>query len=133
MIEGYSRGVGVMIVQNNKLLLTYRIKGDQLGVWEVVAGHIESYEKPEDTAIRETKEETGIDIRITRHIGKNIDDTHRFEADIFLAEVVSGEIQNLDPRNHSELKWFELTDLPCPLGSTTIKGLELLEKKDLIQ
>ena len=131
MAQCYSRGVGVFIIQDDKLLLTFRIKGDQIGVWEVVAGHIESDEKPEDTAIRETKEETGIDIRITRHMGKNIDDTHRFVADIFLAEVVFGDIQNLDPRNHSELEWFDLSALPSPLGSTTIKGLELLGNRNV--
>ena len=130
MAQDYSRGVGVFIIQDDKFLLTFRIKGEQLGVWEIVAGHIEGDEKPEETAVREAKEETGIDIRIIRYLGKNIDDTYRFEADIFLAEVVAGTIQNLDPRNHSELKWFELSALPSPLGSTTIKGLELIGRRD---
>ena len=126
MNKDYSRGVGVMIIQDSKLLLTYRFKGEQLGVWEVVAGHREAGETPEETAIREAKEETGLEIRILSTLGKNIDDTFKFEADILLAEVVSGQSQNLDTRNHSKLEWFDLSDLPSPLGSTTVKGLECL-------
>ncbi len=58
--DGYSRGVGVFIVQDRRLLLTFRSKGEQPGVWEVVAGQVKEGESVEATAIREALEETGI-------------------------------------------------------------------------
>lgn len=127
--KGYSRGVGVFILEDGQLLLTYRIKGDQIGVWEVVAGHTEENESPEETAVRETREETGLVIRVTKRLGVNIDDTHRFEADMFLAEIVSGVAENLDERNHSALEWFNIDNLPSPLGSTTIKGIGIIKQQ----
>lgn len=46
---------------NKTVLLVYNLK---LGKWVQPGGHIEGFELPIDAAIRETKEETGIDIRI---------------------------------------------------------------------
>lgn len=46
---------------NNEVLLMYNKK---LNKWLQPGGHIEGLETPIETAIRETKEETGVDIRI---------------------------------------------------------------------
>lgn len=124
--KGYSIGVGVFIVRDGQLFLTHRTKGAQTGFWEVVAGHVEEGESPEETAVREAKEETGADVKIVKKLGVNIDDTHKFEGDMFLAEIVSGEPTNLDERHHSEMKWFPLNGMPEPLGSTTKKGVAIL-------
>lgn len=55
------------IVLNNKneILL---IKGPRRG-WEMPGGQVEEGESLKDAAIRETKEETGIDIEITKFCG----------------------------------------------------------------
>lgn len=47
--------------KNKKVLLMYNKK---LNKWLQPGGHIESYETPIETAIRETFEETGINIKI---------------------------------------------------------------------
>lgn len=83
--------------------------------------------------MREAKEETGLAIKIIEKIGVNVDHAHRFEGDMLLAEVVSGEAKNLDERHHSRLEWFSLDDLPQPLGSTTVKGLQILSQKKPIR
>lgn len=124
--KGYSRGVGVFIVHDGKLLLTHRVKGAQSGYWEVIAGHIEDNETPEQTAVRETKEEAGIEINIIRMLGVNVDHDHHFESTMFLAATDSTDIKNLDPSNHSELRWFDLKQLPEPMGSTTREGMKLI-------
>ena len=52
-----NRGVGVLIVQEGKLLCGTRVKEGSIGG---PGGHIEAGESPEDAAIRETQEEFGI-------------------------------------------------------------------------
>lgn len=51
------RGVGVLVVQDGRFLCGTRLKGGSVGG---PGGHIEAGESPEDSAIRETREEFGI-------------------------------------------------------------------------
>jgi len=49
----------VFIVHKNKVLLR---KHDKYGIWLGVGGHIELHEDPNEAAVREAKEEVGLDI-----------------------------------------------------------------------
>jgi 8-oxo-dGTP pyrophosphatase MutT (NUDIX family) len=53
--------VEVFIVHKNKVLLRMH---DKLNIWLSVGGHIELNEDPVQAAIREVKEEVGLDIKI---------------------------------------------------------------------
>ncbi len=53
--------VEVFIVCNNKVLLR---KHDKYKLWMSIGGHIELYEDPNQAAIREVKEEVGLDIEL---------------------------------------------------------------------
>lgn len=57
--------VEVFIVHKNKVLLR---KHDKFKIWLSVGGHIEPGEDPVEAAIREVKEETGLDIDL---VGNN--------------------------------------------------------------
>ncbi len=56
--------VEVFIVYKNKILLRRHEKYD---IWLSVGGHIELDETPEQAAIREVKEEVGLDIKLVGH------------------------------------------------------------------
>lgn len=43
------------------------------------------------------------------------------------SEVVSGEAINSEEGNHSALEWFDLSNLPEPLGSTAAQGVDRLK------
>jgi ADP-ribose pyrophosphatase YjhB (NUDIX family) len=51
----------VFIVHENKVLLR---KHDKYKIWLSVGGHIEAGEDPTEAAIREVKEEVGLDIKL---------------------------------------------------------------------
>jgi 8-oxo-dGTP pyrophosphatase MutT (NUDIX family) len=51
----------ICIVHDNKVLLHVH---KRLGIWLVPGGHVELGEDPNETAIREAKEETGLDIEL---------------------------------------------------------------------
>jgi hypothetical protein len=80
--------------------------------------------------MQEAEEEAGLKIKVTKKIGTNIDNEHEFKAEMYLAEALSGQAKNLDFTHHSNVEWFRLSDLPSPLGSTTRKGLQILNSTD---
>lgn len=62
--------VEVFIVYKNKVLLR---KHDKLGIWLSVGGHIELNEDPNEAAIREVREEVGLNIELVGHVRGNYD------------------------------------------------------------
>src|SRR5665213_417667 len=56
-------GVGVLLVENDKLLLGKRKNSHGNGTWAPPGGHLEFGESFEECAIREVLEETGLNIK----------------------------------------------------------------------
>lgn len=61
-------GVGAIIVQDGKILLTKRGSEPGKGKWSVPGGLVELGESLEKALIREVKEETNLDVEIVRLI-----------------------------------------------------------------
>ena len=55
---------GLLIIQNNKMLLAHPTKAPWYGTYTIPKGKVEGKESYLTAAIRETKEEVGIDINI---------------------------------------------------------------------
>ena len=62
-------GAGVLIEQDGKILLGRRGINPGKGLWCFPSGFVEIDETPEQAAIRECKEETGLDVEITGLFG----------------------------------------------------------------
>ena len=69
MIEATSCG-GVVIFRGKILLLYKNFKNKYEG-WVLPKGTVEPGEEHEETALREVKEETGVDARIIKYVGKS--------------------------------------------------------------
>ena len=54
----------VLPVKNGKVLISIRAIEPYKGSYDTIGGFLQLDEHPEETAIRETKEETGLDIKI---------------------------------------------------------------------
>ncbi len=59
-------GGGALIEQDGELLLLQRAHDPWRGWWNFPAGYTEVDEDPAHTAVRETKEETGLDVKVDR-------------------------------------------------------------------
>lgn len=57
--------VTVFIEQDERVLLVRRAHEPARGLWAMPAGFVEWDEAPEDAALRETLEETGLQVRVT--------------------------------------------------------------------
>src|SRR5258708_896512 len=52
-------------IDNNNVLMLYRNKAPNKNLWNGIGGKIEPNENPEESIIREVKEEAGIDLKNT--------------------------------------------------------------------
>lgn len=82
-------GATVAIIQNGQILLTKR---SDFEVWCLPGGHVDPGESPAQTAVREAKEEVGLDVRLTRQVGvyTRIGGDYDMHLHLFAAEVVGG-------------------------------------------
>jgi ADP-ribose pyrophosphatase YjhB (NUDIX family) len=53
---------GILVVDDNELLLVERTEPPAVGAWSIPAGYLESDEPPATAAVRELREETGVRI-----------------------------------------------------------------------
>lgn len=108
----------VAIMQNDKMLLTKR---EDFEVWCLPGGGIEPNESLPQCAIREAKEETGLDIRITHQVGiySRPRGSQTIHSVLFAAEPVGG---NLNPQVSEviDIGYFtaeEIDKLPLMVGN----------------
>lgn len=108
-------GVGVMVFRSGSVLMTRRKGSHGAGEYSFPGGHLEHGETFEQCAVRETREETGIEIKNLRflyltnsrfylprhyvHIGMVSDWAH-------------GEPRAMEPEKAEEWKWYALDALP---------------------
>ena len=68
--EGIKKAAVLIVLRSEtQYLLLKRAKAPNQGLYTPVGGKIDPFETPEAAAIRETKEETGIEIEVVRYCG----------------------------------------------------------------
>ncbi|HSX16685.1 MAG TPA: NUDIX domain-containing protein [Patescibacteria group bacterium] len=126
-------GVGVMIFNDKgELLLTKRGQGakNERGCWEVPGGGVEFGETLAQAAVREAKEEMGIDVTVVQQLF-SIDhlipaEGQHWVATPFLVKIKKGQVpQILEPEKCDGLGWFATDNLPSPLSITTKLNLKV--------
>ncbi|MDD5146626.1 MAG: NUDIX domain-containing protein [Candidatus Pacebacteria bacterium] len=111
-------GVGVMILKNGQVLLGQRKSSHGTGEYSFPGGHLEYMESLEECAIRETKEECGIEIaniRFQMLSNLKIYAPKHYVHIGMVADWLSGEPQVLEPENMADWQWYDLTNLPQPI------------------
>lgn len=117
--------VAIFVVHDAKVLLILHRK---LGKWLPLGGHIELDEDPEIAALREAKEESGLDVQLvgerppTTEPGTRaliaprfldihrISDTHEHIGMIYWARPRSGDV-TLATEEHHDIRWCSAADL----------------------
>ena len=117
--------VAIFVVRDGKVLVIHHKKLDR---WLPLGGHIELDEDPEQAALRETKEESGLDVELigerppttgpgTRAlIGPRfldihrINETHEHIGMIYFARTKTGQT-TLAPAEHHAIRWCDAREL----------------------
>ena len=106
--------VNVAVLQEGKILLTQR---EDFGTWVLPSGAVEDGESLAQAAIRETKEETGVDVELTGLIGvySRLGSWSPGYMILFAAKPVGGEIKCQEGETIA-VEWFAFDKLPSPLS-----------------
>ena len=105
------KAVRCYLIKDNKVVVTkYKEGNKKAGYYEIPGGKIEDGETPQQTAIREMKEETGLIIKNLKYKGNLIIEypNRVFDFDMFLCNECEGEPQEFE-ENTSE--WIEINEL----------------------
>ena len=107
----------VAIVMDGKLVLVKRGVPPHTGSWCLPSGFGEYDESPEETAVREVKEETNLDIRLLGLYKTYFSDScpgKNTVVHVYLAEAVGGEMAPGD--DATDVRAFPLDDLPAKIA-----------------
>jgi ADP-ribose pyrophosphatase YjhB (NUDIX family) len=101
-------------MKDNKILLSVRKFDPYKGELDLIGGFMENGESAEEAAIRETKEETGLDIKIESYLNSYADEYGEGgEWTIgmtFIVKILRGEMKPQD--DIADLVWIEIADIP---------------------
>lgn len=119
--------VGVMIVKDGKILMGKRKGSIAEGDYALPGGHLELGEEFEDCIIRETKEETGLEIDNIEFLCmmnvKHYMPAH-FIFTCFKADWKSGNPDVLEPDKCDGWDWYDPQNLPTPLVASTRRSVD---------
>ena len=103
----------VVVLQGDRVLLT---RCAQLATWMLPGGIVEPGESVAQAALREVREETGLDVQIVRLIGVYSRPRWRagYHVIVFAARVIGGSLQP-DPGEVREARFVACADLPDTL------------------
>jgi ADP-ribose pyrophosphatase YjhB (NUDIX family) len=104
---------GVLVEHESRVLLVRRRMRPSQGLWIFPAGFVDFDEDPAEAAVRECREETGLEVEITGLLDVIARREHVRGADIIIvyrARLVGGEPQAGD--DVDQVAFFSLDDLP---------------------
>lgn len=118
---------------NERVVLLRRGKDKTFapGLWSLPSGKGTRGEPITRTAVRELREETGLDVkpetlRLTHvtHSASSPDAPAGFVVLVFATEEWDGEPVNAEPTKHDIVGWVDVHELPCSFVPSTLHALE---------
>ncbi len=103
--------VAAIIVQDGKVLMVRRRVREGTLSWQFPAGESESGETAEDTAIRETREETALDVAADKVLGERIHPATSRHMVYVACHVTGGTARVADEDELAEVAWCGLNEL----------------------
>lgn len=122
-------GVGVLVADPTLgVLLTLRRNPPEAGHWSILGGRLELFETLEECAVREAREEAGVDVRIERllcvtdHIVPH--ENSHWVSPAYLGHIHDGDVVNAEPDKAFDVRWFPFDALPPNLTMTARRAID---------
>jgi 8-oxo-dGTP diphosphatase len=117
--------VGAVVTRDGQFLLVRRAHGPAAGEWSVPGGRVRLGEELHEAVVRETREETGLDVVVERFLGwvERIDggaDPHHFVILDFACAPLDPEQAVVAGDDAADAAWVDLDDLD---GVPLVDGL----------
>ena len=111
--------VAAALVRDGRVLLGHRSPTRRWypDVWDVLGGHVDDDECPEEALVRELDEELGVTVGLdlgepVAHIVDPQGQGGGLDITIWVVTRWQGETVNRAPDEHDELRWFTREELP---------------------
>jgi 8-oxo-dGTP pyrophosphatase MutT (NUDIX family) len=115
-------GVLVKMIRGRPMVAAIRPGGKPDGVWALPKGNLDAGERPEETALREVREETGVEGRLVEKLG-DVKYTYTRRGGVRVFKIVSfyllragrgrlGEIDEAMRIEVAEARWLPLDEAP---------------------
>lgn len=121
--------VVVLIQQDDRILLVKRANDPQRGKWTLPGGFMDAGEDPQEAAVRECLEETGLEVCIVDLLDLEARPALEVGANLvitYLAERVAGQLTPGDDAEHAS--FFALGHLPALAFQDAARLIALIEK-----
>ena len=102
--------VAVLVQIKNKLVLVKRDINPYIGHWSFPSGYVDRSENVESEAIREVREETGLDVELIKLLGVYSQNDNPVILIVYTGNMEGGKLQALD--EVQEVGLFPLNNLP---------------------
>ena len=101
-----------ILFKNGKILLGKRSKHRRSypNVWDMIGGHCETGETPEQTLIRELQEEIGVTPTVFEQIETLLDPNNGETYHVFVVTDWIGKPTHLQSEEHSQIGWFAIDE-----------------------
>jgi 8-oxo-dGTP pyrophosphatase MutT (NUDIX family) len=115
-------GVLVKMIRGRPMVAAIRPRGKREGIWALPKGNLDPGERPEQTALREVREETGVEGRLVEKLG-DVKYTYTRPGGVRVFKIVSfylvragrgriGEIEEPMRIEVAEARWLPLDEAP---------------------
>jgi len=97
----------VILDKEGRILLMHRNTPERTQ-WETPGGTVDPGEEPKFTAVRELKEELGVDVEVIRELGHKdfTEDEKGMNYVWYLSKIIDGQVQLLEPQWYDEFRYF---------------------------
>ena len=102
--------VALFVADRDRVLLVKRKFAPEQGRWALAAGFVDFGEAPEAGAVREMREETGLDVVIERMLELSFNEADKVIVILYQARVAGGVLAAND--DVEEARWFSGSELP---------------------
>lgn len=109
---------GAVIIENNRVLLVKEQKDGNLSPWMFPGGQVENFDKSfEATAIREAKEEVGLDVELIKPLKPVL--IHKESVSVVLIHYLATYTGTLEKGKNGFIaaaEWHDISNLPADLA-----------------